>query len=129
MEIKNNFKLNVIPLIDVMLVLLAIVLTAASFIEYGKIDVKLPKQNTSLKKEDIPKERVEIILSSDSQIRLNNQNLDLDSLKIELSKLKKDDFILFKGDQKAEFGKFVDILQILKYLDLQNFLIMTQVEQ
>ena len=43
MDVKEDFKLNVVPLIDVMLVLLTIVLCAASFIEYGKVEVQLPK--------------------------------------------------------------------------------------
>ena len=46
-----------------------------------------------------------------------------------LSEFPKDKFILFKGDEKAEFGKFVDILQILKELGLSNFLIMTEVKR
>ena len=56
---------------------------------------------------------------------MDDEVLHLDTLKERLSEFPKDKFILFKGDEKAEFGKFVDILQILKELGLSNFLIIT----
>ncbi len=39
---KRIDSINVIPLIDVMLVMLAVVLTTASFIDYGRISVDVP---------------------------------------------------------------------------------------
>ncbi|QKF93119.1 biopolymer transporter ExbD [Campylobacter sp. CCUG 57310] len=126
MDIKNDFKLNVVPLIDVMLVLLAIVLTAASFIEYSKINITLPDSNPSLDKEDLPKEKIELTLDANGEISINERVIDMDDLRNELNILQKDQFILFKGDKEAQFGKFVDILQLLKEFELQNFLIMTR---
>lgn len=126
MDMKEDFKLNVVPLIDVMLVLLVIVLCAASFIEYGKVEVQLPKSSKSDK--DFPKDRSEILLKASGEIILDEEELDLQVLKERLSEFPKDKFILFKGDERSEFGKFVDILQILKELGLSNFLIMTEVK-
>ena len=127
MDVKEDFKLNVVPLIDVMLVLLTIVLCATSFIEYGKVEVQRPKASHGEK--EFPKERAEILLKVDGEIALDDEVLHLDTLKERLSEFPKDKFILFKGDEKAEFGKFVDILQILKELGLSNFLIMTEVKR
>lgn len=126
MDMKEDFKLNVVPLIDVMLVLLVIVLCAASFIEYGKVEVQLPKSSKSDK--EFPKDRSEILLKASGEIILDEEELDLQVLKERLSEFPKDKFILFKGDERSEFGKFVDILQILKELGLSNFLIMTEVK-
>lgn len=126
MDMKEDFKLNVVPLIDVMLVLLVIVLCAASFIEYGKVEVQLPKSSKSDK--EFPKDRSEILLKASGEIILDEEELDLQVLKEKLSEFPKDKFILFKGDERSEFGKFVDILQILKELGLSNFLIMTEVK-
>ncbi|MFL1705741.1 ExbD/TolR family protein [Campylobacter sp. MOP7] len=126
MDMKEDFKLNVVPLIDVMLVLLVIVLCAASFIEYGKVEVQLPKSSKSDK--EFPKDRSEILLKASGEIILDEEGLDLQVLKERLSEFPKDKFILFKGDERSEFGKFVDILQILKELGLSNFLIMTEVK-
>ena len=43
MKIKRAEGLNIIPLIDVMLVLLAIVLSVSTFIAQGKIPITLPQ--------------------------------------------------------------------------------------
>ena len=47
MEEKEFDYINVIPLVDVMLVLLTIVLTTSSFIASGMIPVELPKASKS----------------------------------------------------------------------------------
>ena len=124
MKLDRADKLNVVPLIDVMLVLLVIVLTAASFITYGKVEVNLPK--TSNSSDEFPKERLEIVLFENNTIKFKDEFVNIDDLKFELSQISKEEFILFKGDKKAEFGVFVDILQILKELNLSNFMIMTE---
>ena len=51
---KKFDQINVIPFIDIMLVLLAIILMTATFIAQGKIDVNLPisKAPTKLHSED-----------------------------------------------------------------------------
>ena len=45
---KKFDEINIIPFIDIMLVLLAIVLVTASFISQGKIQVNVPKASTAV---------------------------------------------------------------------------------
>lgn len=47
-------QINVIPLVDIMLVLLVIVLTTATFITTGQIPVNLAKASTSADRHDRP---------------------------------------------------------------------------
>ena len=51
-KIRNNREkfdeINIIPFIDIMLVLLAIVLVTASFISQGKIKVNVPKASSTV---------------------------------------------------------------------------------
>ena len=47
-------QINVIPLVDIMLVLLVIVLTTATFITTGQIPVNLAKASTSSDRQDRP---------------------------------------------------------------------------
>ena len=62
MDEKAFDYLNVIPLVDVMLVLLTIVLTTSTFIATGGIEVQLPKAAAS--KPGTPKDgRVRVILT------------------------------------------------------------------
>lgn len=44
---KRFDTINVIPFIDIMLVLLAIVLTTASFIATGKLDIAVPQSSST----------------------------------------------------------------------------------
>ena len=46
---KRFENINVIPFIDIMLVLLAIVLTTATFIVEGKLDIRLPESKSQAK--------------------------------------------------------------------------------
>ena len=52
MKLKKFDSINVVPMIDIMLVLLVIVLTTATFIAKGVIPLRLPKAEsaTSLQK-------------------------------------------------------------------------------
>lgn len=45
---KKFDEINIIPFIDIMLVLLAIVLITASFISQGKIQVNVPKASSTV---------------------------------------------------------------------------------
>lgn len=119
MKIQNDFKLNVVPLIDVMLVLLTIVLCAASFIEYQKIDMNLPKADGYL--DQNPQKSVEISLYMDGSIKLDGNLITLANLENHLKTLSKDTQIVFKGDEKSEFKGFIEIIELLKQNDLSNF--------
>lgn len=54
---KKFDEINIIPFLDIMLVLLAIVLITASFISQGKIKVNVPKAQSSvtMKADDLAK--------------------------------------------------------------------------
>ena len=50
-EIPKKEPLNIVPFIDIMLVLLAMVLSISTFIAKGEIQINLPKSKTA----DVPK--------------------------------------------------------------------------
>ena len=56
-EIPKKEPLNIVPFIDIMLVLLAMVLSISTFIAKGEIQINLPKSKTA----DVPKEAPEQI--------------------------------------------------------------------
>ena len=61
-------QINVIPLVDVMLVLLVIVLTTATFITTGQIPVDLAKAKESGDKQDVP---LIVTLTADGRLLAN----------------------------------------------------------
>src|ERR1043165_2015920 len=65
-------QINVIPLVDVMLVLLVIVLTTATFISSGQIPVNLAKAKEVGNRKDAP---IIITLTADGALFLNDRTV------------------------------------------------------
>ena len=75
---KRFDEINVIPFIDIMLVLLVMVLTTATFIKQGVIPVDLPTAKTSTK-EDVKKE-VTIYVNSKGEMYFDKERVNIKTL-------------------------------------------------
>jgi biopolymer transport protein ExbD len=111
MEEKEFDYINVIPFVDIMLVLLTIVLTTSTFIATGVIPVELPK--ASNRQEEILKTQT-IEIDKKGHIYLNSRPLLLADLKIALKYLDKNIPILIRADKDISLQVFVDLLDIVK---------------
>ena len=116
--------INVIPFIDIMLVLLAIVLTTATFIAQGKLDIKLPQ--ASSQQQRLEPERVELAIDQAEQIYFSEQPVDLDGLGARLAALPKDAPVVLRVDSRVAFGRFVAVVDLLKLERLERLSIVTQ---
>ena len=69
---KKFDEINIIPFIDIMLVLLAIVLITASFISQGKIQVNVPKASSTVafKSDELAKL---LTVTADKQLYFNDK--------------------------------------------------------
>lgn len=110
--LKRPEGLNVIPLIDVMLVLLAIVLTVSTFISQGIIQVDLPQSSQSEKPSS--KEVFEIVINDENHLHVNDSIVAIEDLEAMLKPLSLDTPIVLRSDKKSDFGIFVQIMDILK---------------
>lgn len=110
--LKRPEGLNVIPLIDVMLVLLAIVLTVSTFISQGIIQVDLPQSSQSEKPSS--KEVFEIVINDENHLHVNDSIIAIEDLEAMLKPLSLDTPIVLRSDKKSDFGIFVQIMDILK---------------
>jgi len=116
-------QINVIPFIDIMLVLLAIVLTTATFIAQGQIKINLPEAKSAAPADDQP--TVVITLDAAGAIFIDDQATTLDTLDARLDKLEKDQAIVFRVDKKTAFGQFVAVIDALKSRGLDHLTIRT----
>ncbi|CAM3573841.1 MULTISPECIES: biopolymer transporter ExbD [Helicobacter] len=119
-------SINIVPFIDIMLVLLVIVLTSATFIAQGKIPIALPQAQGSDKITQSLK-NVEIAIDAQGQYYLDKMPMSLESIQSEISKIPKETPILLRGDQKSYFEKFVALVGILNSSGHNN--VDVQVEQ
>ena len=123
---KRFDQINVIPMIDVMLVLLAIVLTSASFIVQDKLNIELPEtqQTTAYKPTD--EVSLRIAINAENQLFLNDQITTFETLNLKLQNVNPDDAIEIRVDHKAEFGHFTKLVDQLKKHHLSNLNILTR---
>jgi biopolymer transport protein ExbD len=123
MSDKEFNGINVIPLVDVMLVLLTIVLTTSSFIATGLIPVELPS-STSNHQETIKTKVIEI--DRNGQIYLNSIPQSLDNLPAALTSLNRTVPILIRADRSLPLQGFVDVLDLVKKLGFQRVSLCTE---
>ena len=124
---KPVCTINVIPFIDIMLVLLAIVLTTATFIAQGKLEIDLPE--ASGKEAPLQEERVELAIDRSEQLYYDEQPVDLKELRARLDGLSRATPIVLRVDTQVAFGRFVAVVDILKLQQLDRLTILTQEAQ
>ncbi|MEB4591641.1 TonB system transport protein ExbD [Candidatus Thiothrix sp. Deng01] len=125
---KRFDQINMIPFIDIMLVLLAIVLTTATFVSQGLIEVNLPTaEQVSEPAED--EDPLEIAIDAQNQLFLAGEAVDLQQLGSKLdTQAKPDTLIVLRIDKAAVFEHFVKLIDLLKAKGLNNLSIQAQQE-
>ncbi|MBA5865318.1 MAG: biopolymer transporter ExbD [Nitrospira sp. CR1.3] len=106
-------QINVIPLVDVMLVLLVIVLTTATFITTGHIPVDLAKAKEAGDRKDVP---LVITLSADGALFLNDQAVSQEGLKIQLTSHPRESLVLVRADRVTVLERFVNVVDDVRGL-------------
>lgn len=111
MDEKEFDTLNVVPLVDVMLVLLTIVLTTSTFIARGVIPVDLPKAAAS---QEERLKTVAVDIDRQGSIFINAAAVDLSGLKESLQPLEKSTPVLIRADRTVQLQGFIDVLDLVK---------------
>ena len=124
MRLNKKDGLNIVPFIDIMLVLLAIVLSISTFIAQGKIAVDLPSaSSTEQIKED--EKKVSVVIDKDNKFFIDDAEISENELKDKLNAVDIKTLIELKSDKNAKFDSFVKVVDILKEKGHENFAIQT----
>ena len=124
MRLNKKDGLNIVPFIDIMLVLLAIVLSISTFIAQGKIAVDLPSaSSTEQIKED--EKKVSVVIDKDNKFFIDDAEISEDELKNKLNAIDTKTLVQLKSDKNAKFESFVKVIDILKEKGHENFAIQT----
>ncbi len=121
---KRIDTVNVIPFIDIMLVLLAIVLTTATFISQGKISLDLPKAEHTETFTD--EQSVEIAIDDQEQLFFNQTAVDASSLGEQLASVTQETPVVLYVDKSVRFDRFVTVIDLLKANRLERLSIVTR---
>ncbi len=105
-------KLDIVPLIDVVFLLLIFFMLTSSFIFQPGIKVNLPKAITS---EVLHKNSLVIIITKDDSIYLDERVITIDELTTRLTIAAREDRpLLIKADRGASLGKVVEVWDLCR---------------
>lgn len=127
MDERGFHGINVIPLVDVMLVLLTIVLTTSTFIAVGAIPVDLPKAGTSSNTEPIKTITIEIDRAG--AIYFESKPIMLANLAAAITSLPKETPVLIRADRNVALQSFVDVMDTVKALGFNRASLQTEKNQ
>ncbi|ERM20761.1 TonB system transport protein ExbD [Helicobacter pylori] len=127
-SIRRGDGLNVVPFIDIMLVLLAIVLSVSTFIAQGKIKVSLPNAKNAEKTQSNDQKVVVISVDEHDNIFVDDKPTNLEALSAVVKQTDPKTLIDLKSDKSSRFETFISIMDILKEHNHENFSISTQAQ-
>jgi biopolymer transport protein ExbD len=110
-------QINVIPLVDVMLVLLVIVLTTATFITTGQIPVDLAQSKEAGDRHEVP---LVITLTADGRLFLNEQPLTKEDLKVTMQPHPRESLVIVRADRVTMLERFVEVVDEVRGLGFRQ---------
>jgi biopolymer transport protein TolR len=123
-EVKS--EINVVPLCDVLLVLLIIFMVITPFLQKG-VDVRLPTALNTINMPDNPE--VVLAIKKDGSIYVNNDQATEENLQTMLEEafmMVSEKKLYLRADQDLEYGKVVDIIDIIHNAGLEIVGIITE---
>ncbi|MCB4791539.1 MAG: biopolymer transporter ExbD [Elusimicrobia bacterium] len=123
MDEKEFDVINVIPFIDIMLVLLTIVLTTSTFIASGSIPLALPK--ATINKTELLKTHI-IEIDKQGNLYVNTRPVYVEDLCNGLCKLERKAPLLIRADRDIPLQIFVDVMDTLKTHGFSNIALQTE---
>jgi biopolymer transport protein ExbD len=123
MNEKEFDYINVIPFIDIMLVLLTIVLTTSTFIATGAIRIQLPEasaqQTETLK-------TLTIDIDRQGKMFVNDRPATVHQLRGSLAAVDRETPVLIRADRQVVLQHFVDVMDTVKTLDFRRVSLQTE---
>ena len=110
-------QINVIPLVDVMLVLLVIVLTTATFITAGQIPVNLAKATAADDRQDTP---LIITVTAEGELFVNDRAVPDEQLDATLLTHPRESLILVRADKVTRLERFVTLVDRVRGLGFRQ---------
>jgi biopolymer transport protein ExbD len=122
--VKRMDSINVIPFIDIMLVLLAIVLTTATFIVEGRLAIRLPESES--RATAATEDRIELAVDKEGKVFFDAVPTTLPELEMHLADLAPDTPVVLRVDADARFAGFVAVVDLLKARGMERLTILTR---
>lgn len=109
-------EINIIPLVDVVLVLLIIFMATTAFVKESGLKMQLPTAKSTETPANQPRE-LSIALTRDGQIFLNAKPSDLKAVETAMrvaAQAKPAPTVIIKGDQNIEYKRVIAVMDMAK---------------
>jgi biopolymer transport protein TolR len=120
-------SINIIPLVDIVLVVLIIFMVTASYLVTPAIQVELPKARTGEPKVNTI---LSLVITKEGDLYLNNKQIDLNMLRayIREHKAERDLEAVIAADAVVPHGRVVELIDTIKEEGVVKFAINTEHE-
>jgi biopolymer transport protein TolR len=117
-------EINMVPFIDVVLVLLIIFMITAPILQSG-IEVDVPKTKTV---REITEQKLVVTIDKGQKIYLGNDAINIHDLAARIKKQSKSDkdIVFLRADETIPFGAFCTVIDSLRQSGVSNISIVTQ---
>lgn len=126
MSLKKIEGINIIPFIDIMLVLLVIVLMEATFV---RTDALTLPQSSADEAAPSGAAALSFSITKDGQLLFEGQAIGFDEVASKLATIDKNAPIHILGDSQSRLQEFVTLLGMLQNLQMNNLSIITETKQ
>lgn len=113
-------EINVVPLVDVMLVLLIVFMITAPLL-YRGVDITLPKTTTNTIE---PKKRFVLTVANDQIVYLNEEQIPMKQLESRLHSIREESVYL-RADRSVPYGTVVHVIDLIKQAGIDKLGIVT----
>jgi len=117
-------EINMVPFIDVVLVLLVIFMIAAPILQSG-IEIDVPKTKTV---KDISQDRIVVSIDKSQRVYLGNDPVNIHDLgaKVHAQMKSTQRSVFLRCDEKVPFGIFASVVDTLRLSGINNISIVTE---
>lgn len=117
-------EINMIPFIDIVLVLLIIFMITAPILQSG-IEVDVPKTHTV---KEITEQRLVITIDKAQKVYLGNDPVNIHQIgwRVHQQLKKPQDAVFLRCDEKVPFGIFASVVDALRQSGINNISIVTE---
>jgi biopolymer transport protein TolR len=119
-EYKSD--INITPLVDVVLVLLIIFMVITPLLQMG-YDVKVPPKVQAQENQPPPTDQIIVSLTPQNRIFLNKEEVNAQTLSLRLTEILKNranKTIFFSGDDAANYGEVIKVMDLCKNAGAKN---------
>jgi len=124
-------EINIIPLVDVVLVLLIIFMATTAFVKEAGLDMRLPAAKTTEAQPEATTD-INVALTRDNKIYLDGQpttEKNVQAVMIARARKNPETRVIVKGDERVEYRRIMQVIDMAKQAGLPKVSLATQLPE